>query len=76
VAVLVSAPRNRFAGPLPEVIIDVPVAQRRMREKIRDAIFCLMVAATLRPDAVLAAMPYGFLGAQKKIMVGRSVVIP
>jgi lysine-ketoglutarate reductase/saccharopine dehydrogenase-like protein (TIGR00300 family) len=47
----------RDDGPLPEVITDVLVAQRQMREKIRDATFCLMVATTLHSIAVGNLLP-------------------
>jgi lysine-ketoglutarate reductase/saccharopine dehydrogenase-like protein (TIGR00300 family) len=47
----------RDDGPLPEVITDVLVAQQRMREKIRDVTFCLMVATTLHSIAVGNLLP-------------------
>jgi lysine-ketoglutarate reductase/saccharopine dehydrogenase-like protein (TIGR00300 family) len=47
----------RDDGPLPEVITDVIVAQRKMREKIRDVTFCLMVATTLHSVAVGNLLP-------------------
>ncbi len=47
----------RDDGPLPEVITDVLVAQRLMREKIRDVTFCLMIATTLHSIAVGNLLP-------------------
>jgi lysine-ketoglutarate reductase/saccharopine dehydrogenase-like protein (TIGR00300 family) len=47
----------RDDGPLPEVITDVLVAQQRMREKIRDISFCLMIATTLHSIAVGNLLP-------------------
>lgn len=47
----------RDDGPLPEVITDVLVAQAKMREKIRDITFCLMVATTLHSIAVGNLLP-------------------
>jgi lysine-ketoglutarate reductase/saccharopine dehydrogenase-like protein (TIGR00300 family) len=47
----------RDDGPLPEVITDVLVAQSRMREKICDVTFCLMVATTLHSIAVGNLLP-------------------
>jgi lysine-ketoglutarate reductase/saccharopine dehydrogenase-like protein (TIGR00300 family) len=47
----------RDDGPLPEVITDVLVAQQRMREKIRDVSFCLMIATTLHSIAVGNLLP-------------------
>jgi lysine-ketoglutarate reductase/saccharopine dehydrogenase-like protein (TIGR00300 family) len=47
----------RDDGPLPEVITDVLVAQRMMRERIRDVTFCLMIATTLHSIAVGNLLP-------------------
>lgn len=47
----------RDDGPLPEVITDVIEAQRRMRESLRGATFCLMVATTLHSIAVGNLLP-------------------
>ncbi|HEX4143746.1 MAG TPA: TIGR00300 family protein [Pirellulales bacterium] len=47
----------RDDGPLPEVITDVLVAQRLMREKIQDVTFCLMIATTLHSIAVGNLLP-------------------
>jgi hypothetical protein len=47
----------RDDGPLPEVITDVLIAQKQMREKIRDVTFCLMVATTLHSIAVGNLLP-------------------
>ena len=47
----------RDDGPLPEVIPDVLVAQRQMREKSRGATFCLMIATTLHSIAVGNILP-------------------
>jgi len=47
----------RDDGPLPEVITDVLVAQREMREKIRGVTLCLMVATTLHSIAVANLLP-------------------
>jgi lysine-ketoglutarate reductase/saccharopine dehydrogenase-like protein (TIGR00300 family) len=47
----------RDDGPLPEVITDVLLAQRQMREKIRDITFCLMIATTLHSVAVGNLLP-------------------
>jgi len=47
----------RDDGPLPEVITDVLVAQREMRERVRDVTFCLMVATTLHSVAVGNLLP-------------------
>ena len=47
----------RDDGPLPEVITDVLVAQRQMREKIHDVTFCLMIATTLHSIAVGNLLP-------------------
>lgn len=47
----------RDDGPLPEVITDCLVAQQRMRAKIRDVTFCLMIATTLHSVAVGNLLP-------------------
>jgi lysine-ketoglutarate reductase/saccharopine dehydrogenase-like protein (TIGR00300 family) len=47
----------RDDGPLPDVITDALEAQRRMREKIRDVTFCLMIATTLHSVAVGNLLP-------------------
>ena len=47
----------RDDGPLPDVITDVLVAQKRMREKIRGVTFCLMIATTLHSIAVGNLLP-------------------
>jgi lysine-ketoglutarate reductase/saccharopine dehydrogenase-like protein (TIGR00300 family) len=47
----------RDDGPLPEVITDVLMAQRRMRELIRGVSFCLMIATTLHSIAVGNLLP-------------------
>ena len=47
----------RDDGPLPEVITDVLVAQREMRERIRNIDFCLMIATTLHSIAVGNLLP-------------------
>ena len=47
----------RDDGPLPEVISDVLLAQRQMREKIADVSFCLMIATTLHSIAVGNLLP-------------------
>lgn len=47
----------RDDGPLPDVITDSMIAQQRMREKIRDVTFCLMVATTLHSVAVGNLLP-------------------
>ena len=47
----------RDDGPLPEVITDTLVAQQRMREKLRDVTFCLMIATTLHSVAVGNLLP-------------------
>lgn len=47
----------RDDGPLPEVVTDVLEAQRLMREKLRGATFCLMVATTLHSIAVGNLLP-------------------
>lgn len=47
----------RDDGPLPDVITDGLVAQRRMREQIQDVSFCLMIATTLHSIAVGNLLP-------------------
>ena len=47
----------RDDGPLPEAITDVLQAQQRMREKLRDVTFCLMLATTLHAVAVGNLLP-------------------
>jgi lysine-ketoglutarate reductase/saccharopine dehydrogenase-like protein (TIGR00300 family) len=47
----------RDDGPLPEVITDVLVAQDRMRERLQDVTFCLMIATTLHSIAVGNLLP-------------------
>jgi lysine-ketoglutarate reductase/saccharopine dehydrogenase-like protein (TIGR00300 family) len=47
----------RDDGPLPEVITDMVEAQRRMREKIHDLSFALMIATTLHSIAVGNLLP-------------------
>ena len=47
----------RDDGPLPDVITDVLVAQKKMREKIRGVTFCLMIATTLHSVAVGNLLP-------------------
>jgi lysine-ketoglutarate reductase/saccharopine dehydrogenase-like protein (TIGR00300 family) len=47
----------RDDGPLPEVITDVMVAQRRMRDQIAEVTFCLMLATTLHSVAVGNLLP-------------------
>jgi lysine-ketoglutarate reductase/saccharopine dehydrogenase-like protein (TIGR00300 family) len=47
----------RDDGPLPEVVTDVLVAQQRMREKLRGATLCLMLATTLHSIAVGNLLP-------------------
>ncbi len=47
----------RDDGPLPDVITDVLEAQRLMRQKLRDATFCLMIATTLHSIAVGNLLP-------------------
>ncbi|MBI1901876.1 MAG: TIGR00300 family protein [Planctomycetia bacterium] len=47
----------RDDGPLPEVVTDVLVAQREMRQKVRDVSFCLMIATTLHSIAVGNLLP-------------------
>lgn len=47
----------RDDGPLPEVVTDSLVAQQKMRDKIRDVSFCLMIATTLHSVAVGNLLP-------------------
>jgi len=47
----------RDDGPLPEVVTDVLVAQKQMREHIRGVGFCLMVATMLHSIAVGNILP-------------------
>src|SRR5438132_9800599 len=47
----------RDDGPLPEVVTDVLVAQRRMREMIQGVGFCLMVATMLHAIATGNLLP-------------------
>lgn len=47
----------RDDGPLPEVVTDVLVAQRQMREKLNGVSFCLMIATTLHSIAVGNLLP-------------------
>jgi lysine-ketoglutarate reductase/saccharopine dehydrogenase-like protein (TIGR00300 family) len=47
----------RDDGPLTDVVTDSVVAQKMMREKIRDVTFCLMVATTLHSVAVGNLLP-------------------
>jgi lysine-ketoglutarate reductase/saccharopine dehydrogenase-like protein (TIGR00300 family) len=47
----------RDDGPLPEVITDVLVAQRAMREQVRGVGFCLMVATMLHSIATGNLLP-------------------
>jgi lysine-ketoglutarate reductase/saccharopine dehydrogenase-like protein (TIGR00300 family) len=47
----------RDDGPLTDVITDALVAQKQMREGIRDITFCLMVATTLHSIAVGNLLP-------------------
>src|SRR5207253_1811083 len=47
----------RDDGPLPEVITDVLVAQRKMREEIRGVGFCLMMATMLHSIATGNLLP-------------------
>jgi lysine-ketoglutarate reductase/saccharopine dehydrogenase-like protein (TIGR00300 family) len=47
----------RDDGPLPEVITDVLVAQREMRQRVRGVTFCLMIATTLHSIAVGNLLP-------------------
>jgi lysine-ketoglutarate reductase/saccharopine dehydrogenase-like protein (TIGR00300 family) len=47
----------RDDGPLPDVITDSLVAQQKMRDKIRDVSFCLMIATTLHSVAVGNLLP-------------------
>jgi hypothetical protein len=47
----------RDDGPLPEVITDAVQAKKRMREMVRGATFCLMIATTLHSVAVGNLLP-------------------
>jgi lysine-ketoglutarate reductase/saccharopine dehydrogenase-like protein (TIGR00300 family) len=47
----------RDDGPLPDVITDVLVAQKAMREKLPGVTFCLMIATTLHSIAVGNLLP-------------------
>jgi lysine-ketoglutarate reductase/saccharopine dehydrogenase-like protein (TIGR00300 family) len=47
----------RDDGPLPDVITDVLVAQKAMREKLHGVTFCLMIATTLHSIAVGNLLP-------------------
>ena len=47
----------RDDGPLPDVVTDSLAAQRLMREKLRGATFCLMIATTLHSIAVGNLLP-------------------
>ena len=47
----------RDDGPLPDVITDAVVAQRQMRERIRDVTFCLMLSTMLHSVAVGNLLP-------------------
>jgi lysine-ketoglutarate reductase/saccharopine dehydrogenase-like protein (TIGR00300 family) len=47
----------RDDGPLPDVITDVLVAQKAMREKLHGVTYCLMVATTLHSIAVGNLLP-------------------
>jgi len=47
----------RDDGPLPDVVTDVLEAQKLMREKLRGATFCLMIATTLHSIAVGNLLP-------------------
>ena len=47
----------RDDGPLPDVITDSIMAQRRMRELSQDVSFCLMIATTLHSIAVGNMLP-------------------
>jgi lysine-ketoglutarate reductase/saccharopine dehydrogenase-like protein (TIGR00300 family) len=47
----------RDDGPLPDVITDIQEAQRRMREMVRGAGFCLMVATMLHSIATGNLLP-------------------
>ena len=47
----------RDDGPLPDVITDAVVAQRQMRERIRDVSFCLMLSTMLHSVAVGNLLP-------------------
>ncbi len=47
----------RDDGPLPEVVTDAVEAKHRMRELLRGATFCLMIATTLHSVAVANLLP-------------------
>jgi lysine-ketoglutarate reductase/saccharopine dehydrogenase-like protein (TIGR00300 family) len=47
----------RDDGPLPDVITDALVAQRMMRQQVRDVSFCLMIATMLHSVAVGNLLP-------------------
>lgn len=47
----------RDDGPLPDVITDTVVAQRKMREMVEGVSFCLMIATTLHSIAVGNLLP-------------------
>lgn len=47
----------RDDGPLPEVVTDMLVAQRMMREQVRDVSFALMIATTLHSVATGNVLP-------------------
>jgi lysine-ketoglutarate reductase/saccharopine dehydrogenase-like protein (TIGR00300 family) len=47
----------RDDGPLPDVITDILVAQKQMREQIRDVGFCLMMATALHSIATGNILP-------------------
>jgi lysine-ketoglutarate reductase/saccharopine dehydrogenase-like protein (TIGR00300 family) len=47
----------RDDGPLPEVITDIRVAQKVMRDEIADVTFCLMIATALHSVAVGNLLP-------------------
>ncbi len=47
----------RDDGPLPDVVTDVLEAQKLMRDKLRGATFCLMIATTLHSIAVGNLLP-------------------
>ncbi len=47
----------RDDGPLPDVITDVLVAQKAMREKLHGVTYCLMIATTLHSIAVGNLLP-------------------
>jgi lysine-ketoglutarate reductase/saccharopine dehydrogenase-like protein (TIGR00300 family) len=47
----------RDDGPLPDVVTDAVEAKKRMREMLRGATFCLMIATTLHSVAVGNLLP-------------------